>query len=124
MFENAMLMYSVFMITLYKHVCSFRGPNGRLAMSTGPPSLNKDVTYLLSKLMDHKQINRTAINRRGGSKEVNIHSQLLGANKSTFEPPHDKTNNVAVRPAKTQISLGIHPSDQSLRRPREASLGP
>ena len=26
-----------------------------------------------------------------------------------FEPPHDKTNNVAVRPAKTQISLGIRP---------------
>ena len=25
------------------------------------------------------------------------------------EPPHDKTNNVVVRPAKTQISLGIHP---------------
>ena len=27
----------------------------------------------------------------------------------SFEPPHDKTNNVAVRPAKTQISLGIRP---------------
>ena len=26
-----------------------------------------------------------------------------------FEPPHDKTNNMAVRPAKTQISLGIRP---------------
>ena len=26
-----------------------------------------------------------------------------------FEPRHDKTNNVAVRPAKTQISLGIRP---------------
>ena len=26
-----------------------------------------------------------------------------------FEPPHDKTNNVVVRPAKTQISLGIRP---------------
>ena len=25
----------------------------------------------------------------------------------SFEPPHDKTNKVAVRPAKTQISLGI-----------------
>ena len=25
------------------------------------------------------------------------------------EPPHDKTNKVAVRPAKTQISLGIRP---------------
>ena len=26
-----------------------------------------------------------------------------------FEPPHDKTNKVAVRLAKSQISLGIHP---------------
>ena len=26
-----------------------------------------------------------------------------------FEPPHDKTNKMTVRPAKTQISLGIHP---------------
>ena len=32
------------------------------------------------------------------------------------EPPHDKTNNVAVRPAKTQISLDIRPvwSESSL----------
>ena len=29
--------------------------------------------------------------------------------KLTFEPPRDKTNNVAVRPAKTQISLSTHP---------------
>ena len=28
---------------------------------------------------------------------------------TTYELPHDKTSNVAVRPAKTQISLGIHP---------------
>ena len=26
-----------------------------------------------------------------------------------FEPRHDKTNTMGVRPAKTQISLGIHP---------------
>ena len=33
-----------------------------------------------------------------------------------FEPPHDKTNNMAVRRAKTQIILGIHPvwSESSL----------
>ena len=36
--------------------------------------------------------------------------------ESWFELPYDKTNNVAVRPAKTQISLGIHPvwSESSL----------
>ena len=27
----------------------------------------------------------------------------------TYEPPRDKTNKVNVRPAKTQISLGIRP---------------
>ena len=34
----------------------------------------------------------------------------------TNEPPHDKTNNVAVHPVKTQISLGIRPvwSESSL----------
>ena len=29
--------------------------------------------------------------------------------QGTCEPPHDKTNKMTVRPAKTQISLGIHP---------------
>ena len=29
--------------------------------------------------------------------------------QSKFEPPHDKTNKMTVRPAKTQISLGIRP---------------
>ena len=35
---------------------------------------------------------------------------------SLFEPPHDKNNNVVVRPAKTQISLAIRPvwSESSL----------
>ena len=30
-------------------------------------------------------------------------------NGSVYEPCHDKTNNMTVRPAKTQISLGIRP---------------
>ena len=36
--------------------------------------------------------------------------------ETKFEPPRDKTNNVAVRPVKTQISLGIRPvwSESSL----------
>ena len=35
---------------------------------------------------------------------------------TTIEPPRDKTNKMTVRPAKTQISLGIHPvwSESSL----------
>ena len=36
--------------------------------------------------------------------------------RSVYEPHHDKTNNMTVRPAKTQISLGIRPvwSESSL----------
>ena len=41
-----------------------------------------------------------------------------------YEPRHDKTNKMSVRPAKTQISLGIRQSDQRLRCPHEESLGP
>ena len=37
--------------------------------------------------------------------------------KVSFEPPHDKINNVAVCPASAQ-------SDQSLRSPHEETLGP
>ena len=42
----------------------------------------------------------------------------------TFEPPRDKTNKVSVRPAKTQISLGIRPvwSESSMSAWRK--LGP
>ena len=37
-------------------------------------------------------------------------------NSNSFEPPRDKTNKMTVRPAKTQISLGIRPvcSESSL----------
>ena len=35
--------------------------------------------------------------------------QLPRSLKFSFEPPRDKTKNVVVRPAKTQISLGIRP---------------
>ena len=41
---------------------------------------------------------------------------LYGERPNIDESPRDKTNNVAVRPAKTQISLGIRPvlSESSL----------
>ena len=44
---------------------------------------------------------------------------IISMRKWIFEPPHDKTNKMNVRPAMTQISLGIRPawasaqSDQS-----------
>ena len=39
------------------------------------------------------------------------------------EPRHDKTNNVAVRPAKTQISLGIRPVWSESSRSEYRKLG-
>ena len=42
----------------------------------------------------------------------------------TNEPRHDKINKISVRPAKTQISLGIPQSDQSLRCLHKESLDP
>ena len=41
-----------------------------------------------------------------------------------YESPHDKTNKMAVRPAKTQIIWPSAQSDQSLRCPHEESMGP
>ena len=32
---------------------------------------------------------------------------MTGYNKFHYEPQHEKTNKMSVRPAKTQISLGI-----------------
>ena len=43
--------------------------------------------------------------------------------KRTFEPHHDKTNKMSMRPAKTQISLASAQFDQSLRCPHEETLG-
>ena len=55
---------------------------------------------------------------------VRIHMYLGYLGPSVYEPRHDKTSKMAVRPAKTQISLGIAQSDQSLRCPHEEALGP
>ena len=41
---------------------------------------------------------------------------IFGFSSSLYEPPHDKTNKMSMRPAKTQISVGIRPvsSESSL----------
>ena len=41
--------------------------------------------------------------------KLNDASIRVGLDENLFEPPHDETNKVAVRPANTQISLGIRP---------------
>ena len=33
--------------------------------------------------------------------------RVISTEAITNEPPHDKTNNMAVRPVKTQLSLGM-----------------
>ena len=48
---------------------------------------------------------------------------LFCSDKYQNEPPHDKTNSVVVRPAKTQI-WACAQSDQSLCCPHEENLGP
>ena len=40
-------------------------------------------------------------------RKYHLHSSNCVTNSLSFEPRHDKTNKVSVRPAKTQISLGI-----------------
>ena len=65
---------------------------------------------------------------------VKIKEYTVTSPSYLFEPPHDKTNKMTVRSAKTQISLGIHPvwsesslsaqSDQSFRLRSMGSKGP
>ena len=40
---------------------------------------------------------------------LDVYDQRVHFQRVWNEPPHDKTNKMTVRPAKTQISLGIRP---------------
>ena len=42
------------------------------------------------------------------ARSVLVFTKYKDYHTMTFEPPRDKTNKMTVRPAKTQISLGIH----------------
>ena len=71
-----------------------------------------DSTFLLQR-------NSREVDAR---KQLSAHSRVLPHNnimpkapetihrQDRIEPPHDKTNKMSVRPAKTQISLGYPPS--------------
>ena len=52
----------------------------------------------------------------GEGRQTHTHLSIAAQQDRLFEPPHDKTNKMHVRPAKTQISLGIRPvwSESSL----------
>ena len=43
------------------------------------------------------------------AEEATLPNWVLSLSKKTYEPVHDKTNKMDMRPAKTQISLGIRP---------------
>ena len=81
------------------------------------------------------EVERTVFRKSEGS--------VSNPGRSIFEPAHDKSNKMACAPsedsdqpghsprlirvfgqAKTQISLGIPPADQSLCCPHKESLGP
>ena len=40
---------------------------------------------------------------------ISVREQASVDTLAQYGPPHDKTNKMTVRPAKTQISPGIHP---------------
>ena len=63
------------------------------------------------------------LNTRSGTKFIFLR-HLWTTGPCTFDPHHDKTSKISVRPAKIQISWASAQSDQSLRCPHEESLGP
>ena len=69
---------------------------------------------------------KSSVTKKKTKKKKKTHTQ---SDIQLYEPTHDKTNNVAVRPAKTQISLGIRPvcSESSLsawKKKKKKNLGP
>ena len=91
------------------------------------------AVYILSgtlpvEAMVHQRVltfgNISQLSESSAEKQLAERQLTLNHWTVTAEPRHDKTNKVSVRPAKTQISLGIAQSDHSLRCPHEESLGP
>ena len=60
------------------------------------PYLTRTVSFSTSSEFKRYSLNTSILN-------------VFTSYESTYEPRHDKTNKVAVRPVKTQISLGICP---------------
>ena len=48
------------------------------------------------------------------SNTYNTSTVVLFLKSSVYEPRNDKTNKMSVRPAKTQIILGIRPHEETL----------
>ena len=54
-------------------------------------------------------LNITVVLSRTGAISVDLRDYKLLIFSKKHEPSHDKTNKMTVRPAKTQVSLGIRP---------------
>ena len=84
-----------------------------ILIKTGRPALE---TLLFESKNDDENDERT--NNRRTTEAVEHLVMCVSLKQSTYvvEPPHDKTNKVSVRPAKTKISLDIRPvrSESSL----------
>ena len=69
----------------------------------------------LSEFSLGAHVSLLVLSRGGSGYGCQVFTWLMESAKK-YEPRHDKTNKVTVRPVKTQISLGIHPvwSESSL----------
>ena len=88
--------------TMYVHKLTLHNMNRfclkRLQMAI------KNMTGFIFKILNHIKIFEHGIHTFS-EMSVDHMQNVVRSN----EPPHDKTNKMSVRPAKTQISLGIRP---------------
>ena len=72
----------------------------------------KKGTFNFSQIVSLEELANQHAKQKGHSTDDYGDSEILTNCQHgliTTEPPHDKTYKMTARPAKTQISLGIHP---------------
>ena len=93
-----------------------------LIISPHVPRTSDKISHIFSNFTKHKALRWIRWNNHPKDEEEKeasrIHDIVVDddSEENKIEPPHVKTNNVTVRPAKIQISLGIRPvwSESSL----------
>ena len=73
------------------------------------PTKKSEVTPIPGKVTYNISTTLTILNSNLSSFFFSLITKMPCKSVSTNEPPHDKTNKITLRPAKTQISLGIRP---------------
>ena len=73
-------------------------------------TLHSNISICSRELFDLAPLNDVDVEMFGGKWQQNWIQNI----KKTKELPHDKTKKITVRPAKTHISLGIRPVNESL----------